>query len=59
MILSATAVPFNVIDAGSAWQAIATIPDFAWELPFGTYLTAKGFKPSSRILDESRRAMGP
>lgn len=46
IILSGTAVLFGVIDKGSTPQAIATIPEFFWELGFGIYLTVKGFKPS-------------
>ncbi len=46
IIASGTAVLFNVIEPGSAPQFIATIPDFAWELSLGIYLTVKGFKPS-------------
>ena len=40
------AVLFGVFEAGSAWQAIATIPEFFWELSLGIYLIVKGFKPS-------------
>ncbi|MEA2178006.1 MAG: hypothetical protein QOG77_1303, partial [Solirubrobacteraceae bacterium] len=43
---SGTAVLFGGIDQGSAWQGIATIPEFIWELSLGIYLIAKGFKPS-------------
>ena len=39
-------VLFNVIDAGSAVQFIATIPEIIWELSFGIYLIVKGFLPS-------------
>jgi len=44
--LSGVAVMLGVIDAGSAPQLIATIPEFFWELSFGIYLIVKGFKPS-------------
>jgi hypothetical protein len=37
---------FGVIEAGSAVQLVATIPEFFWELGFGVYLIVKGFKPS-------------
>ena len=40
------AVLFGVFEAGSVWQAIATIPEFFWELSLGIYLIVKGFKPS-------------
>ncbi len=46
IILSGTAVLFNVIQPGSAPQVIATIPEFIWELSLGIYLMVKGFKPS-------------
>jgi hypothetical protein len=44
--LSGAAVIMGVIEAGSAWQAVATIPEFFWELSLGVYLIVKGFKPS-------------
>ena len=44
--LSGTAVLFGVIEAGSAWQLLATVPEFFWELSLGIYLIAKGFRPS-------------
>jgi hypothetical protein len=44
--ISGTAVLFGVIEAGSVAQAIATIPEFLWELSLGIYLLVKGFKPS-------------
>jgi hypothetical protein len=43
---SGVAVLVGVIEAGSVWQAIATIPEFIWELSLGIWLTAKGFNPS-------------
>jgi len=43
---SGLAVLFDVIQPGSAGQAIATIPEFAWELSLGIYLTANGFRHS-------------
>jgi hypothetical protein len=43
---SGIAILFDVFEAGSAWQGIATIPEFIWELSLGIYLTVKGFKPS-------------
>src|SRR4051812_5652327 len=39
------AVLFGVLEAGSAVQGIATIPEAAWELLLGIYLTVKGFRP--------------
>jgi uncharacterized protein DUF4386 len=51
---SGIAVLFGGIEQGSAGQVIATVPEFIWELSLGIYLTAKGFKPSADILDETR-----
>ena len=50
IILSGTLVLFDVIEPGSSAQAIATIPEFFWELSLGIYLIVKGFKTSSPIL---------
>ncbi len=50
IILSGIAVLFDLFQQGGTAQAIATIPEFLWELFLGIYLTVKGFKPS-RILD--------
>jgi Domain of unknown function (DUF4386) len=46
IIISGTAVLFDVIEPGSSAQVIATIPEFFWELSLGVYLMVKGFKPS-------------
>ena len=55
VIAAMVCVLFGVFKAGSSWQAIATIPEFFWELSLGIYLIVKGFKPSpitsERILD--------
>ncbi len=48
--ISGIAVLLDVIEPGSPGQAIATIPEFLWELSLGIYLTFKGFRPSSPIL---------
>jgi hypothetical protein len=50
IILSGTLVLLNVIEPGSSAQAIATIPEFFWELSLGIYLIVKGFRPSSPLL---------
>jgi uncharacterized protein DUF4386 len=44
--LSGIAALFDVIDAPSTWQGLATIPEFLWEMSLGIYLTVKGFRPS-------------
>ena len=46
ILLSGGAVLMGVIDAGSAWQLVSTIPEFFWELILGIYLIVKGFKRS-------------
>jgi hypothetical protein len=55
VFVSGIAVVFAVIGRGSAAQAIATIPEFLWELLLGIYLIVKGFRPSP-ILDETHHA---
>jgi hypothetical protein len=51
---SGIAVMFGAFDAGSAPQALATIPEIIWEAFLGIYLTFKGFKATSVVFDESR-----
>ena len=46
VIISGIAVLFDVIAPGSAAQGIATVPEIAWELSLGIYLTVKGFRQS-------------
>jgi hypothetical protein len=46
LIASFVAVLFGVYEQVSLWPAIATIPEFLWELSLGIYLVVKGFKPS-------------
>ncbi|WAX57140.1 DUF4386 domain-containing protein [Jatrophihabitans cynanchi] len=47
IVASGTAVLFGGIAFGGAAQFVATIPEFAWELSLGIYLTVKGFTPSA------------
>jgi hypothetical protein len=47
IIASGVGVLFGVIEAGGAWQGIATIPEFVWELSLGIWLIVKGFNPSA------------
>lgn len=54
--LSGIAVLFDVFEYGGTGQAIATIPEFLWELSLGIYLTVKGFKPSPILSRESSAA---
>ena len=53
IILSGTLVLFNVIEPGGSAQAIATIPEFFWELSLGLYLIIKGFKGTSPLLADT------
>ena len=43
---SGALVLLGVFDEGGTAQAIATIPEFVWELSLGIWLTVKGFNPS-------------
>ena len=51
-------VLFDVIDAGGTVQAIATIPQFIWELSLGIYLIVKGVKPSPILTADGRQLAG-
>jgi uncharacterized protein DUF4386 len=51
---SGIGVLFDLFDAGSAPQGIATLPEFVWELSLGIYLTVKGFRPSAILSGEAR-----
>jgi hypothetical protein len=46
LIVSFVAVLFGAYEQVSLPSAIATIPEFFWELSLGIYLIVKGFKPS-------------
>jgi hypothetical protein len=46
LLASGMAVLFDVVEAGGTVQAIATVPEFLWELSLGIYLTVRGFAPS-------------
>ncbi len=52
VVLSGTGVLFDLFDAGSAAQFIATIPEIIWELSFGIYLIVRGFKPAPLLEPE-------
>jgi hypothetical protein len=43
---SGIAVLFGLYAQVSGWSAIATLPEFAWELTLGIWLVVKGFTPS-------------
>jgi hypothetical protein len=54
LILSGIGVLFDWWDAGGTVQAIATIPEFLWELSLGIYATVWGFRRDSPILARPR-----
>ena len=47
IILHGAAVIFGIVEPGSVWQGIATIPEFFWELGLGIWLTVRGFNPTA------------
>jgi len=47
ILVSGAAVVLGAIEGLSVWQAIATIPEFFWELGLGIWLTVKGFNPAA------------
>ena len=57
LMATAIAIMFDVTERGGTLQAIATIPEFFWELSLGIYCIVKGFRSSSPILatDETVR----
>ncbi|HWB69414.1 MAG TPA: DUF4386 domain-containing protein [Solirubrobacterales bacterium] len=50
IVLTGVAVVLGIIDEESAPKAIATAPEFAWELSLGVYLTVKGFRRAPSLL---------
>jgi len=48
-------VLFDVWDAGGTVQALATIPEFIWELSLGVYAAVWGFRRDSPILSRGTR----
>ena len=56
---SGTAILLGVIEAGSGWQVIATIPEVLWELALGIWPIVKGFNPSAVARLQSPLASGP
>ena len=56
LVAAAVAILFGVIEAGSLWQVIATLPEALWELSLGIWLIVRGFNPSAiaRLQPESQ-----
>jgi hypothetical protein len=51
LIVAFVGVLFGAFAHVSLVAAIATIPEFVWELSLGIYLTVKGFLPSPILMD--------
>jgi hypothetical protein len=47
LVAAAVAILFGVIEAGSVWQVIATLPEALWELSLGIWLIVRGFNRSA------------
>ena len=56
LVAASVAMLFGVIEAGSLWQVIATLPEALWELLLGIWLIVRGFNPSAiaRLQPESQ-----
>ena len=56
LVAAAVAILFGVIEAGSLWQVIATLPEALWELSLGIWLIVRGFNSSAvaRLQPESQ-----
>ena len=50
---SGVLVLFGVAQQGGALQAVATVPEFIWELSLGIYLTVHGFRPCPILSEET------
>ena len=53
LFASGIAVLLGVIEAGSVWQGISTLPVAAFEVSLGIWLIVKGFNPSAPLLTAS------
>ena len=47
LLVASAAILLGVIEPGSTWQIIATVPEFFWELSLGLWLLVKGFNPAA------------
>lgn len=47
LLAASAAILFGIIEPGSTWQVIATVPEFFWELSLGIWLLVKGFNPGA------------
>lgn len=55
ILAAGIAVLFGAIEAGSTAQALATVPEFLWELSLGVWLLVKGFDSTAlAALDKTK-----
>ena len=59
IVASGIGVLFGLIEPGGAVQGVATVPEFAWELVLGVYLTVRGFKRAPGARDTAGLAVEP
>jgi Domain of unknown function (DUF4386) len=59
VMITGVAVAFDAIERGGAVQAIATIPEFFWELSLSIYCIVKGFRASAPIFANDETVMVP
>lgn len=55
LLIAGIAVLFGYIEAGSTAQALATLPEFLWELLLGVWLLVKGFNPAALAALDQRQ----
>jgi hypothetical protein len=55
-LLTALLVLFGTYDQSSAASFVLTLPEAVWEFGLGLYLIVNGFRPSSILYDDGRRA---
>jgi hypothetical protein len=49
--ITATLVLFGAYEQVSAWSFLLTLPEIAWELSLGIYMTFKGFRPAPVVAE--------
>jgi Domain of unknown function (DUF4386) len=59
VMITGVAVAFDAIERGGAVQAIATAPEFFWELSLSIYCIVKGFRSSAPIFAGDETVMVP
>lgn len=59
LLAAGVGVLFGVIETGGVVQSLATVPEFAWELSLGIYLTVMGLRRPSPARDAAAPAVRP